>query len=188
MTKYTKNPLNRTKWQNKNVFILFFWISICTAQNNFTITDNYVQWQKIYETQASAQQIKKQLLQNNNIFHVEEMGNTFIVSVKDMLIDYEGAGRKSGNTSIYVQGCRFSFISTIEIKENKYRITINQIQGTYNFTAGFITEGEVMNLETAALRKQNTEFKPSFIKNDLAPFSYSFEKMFTFKNTTTTDW
>jgi len=182
----------------KNLLILLatlFCVNTCIAQkdydparknskNNlpneqvFKISDGKLIWQKVYECKDSINQIVSNLKRGGSLRGIDVTDNVATGSLKDIEVDYKGAGFSRGTLPIYITSHHLSCFVVIDFKKGKYRITIKNIQLT-DVPEGSINKfGESEPIETYALKNKNTEFRDLFIKAPATILNYTFNKIF----------
>src|SRR5690606_2732900 len=114
----------------KRLILIFTFLSQLTfAQNNynFSIQNNQIEWQKIYETNLTKNEVAS-ILKTNGIFkNISFEENSITGNIEDISADYKGAGSTGMTTSIYVQNSTIAGKFQREFKEGKYRVTMNGI-------------------------------------------------------------
>jgi hypothetical protein len=171
----------------KNCLIIFlFWTCFVQSQteNNFKIEDNKVIWQKVFDTELNFNEICQAIKESGNFENIEIGENKTTTQLKIFVIDYEGAGYRTMNTSMYITYFNYTGFAIIEFKDNKYRITLKTIQLKKGATIPDVPMMEDTDIEFYVLK--NGQFRKSFLRDDCKIFEYNFNKKFNFKKVK--DW
>lgn len=192
----------------KNLFILLialFCVNICIAQKDydpiygapknkkvdtqgFKISNGKLIWQKVYECKDSINQIVSNLKRGGILKGIEISDGTVTGSLKNIDSDYKGAGFSRGLTPMYLISDRLTCFVLIEFKKEKYRVTIKNMQLINVLESPINKIGESEPIESYALKKKNTAFKDTFLKDAATILNYTFNKIFdTNKNSENDD-
>lgn len=155
------------------------------SENNFKIENGDLIWQKIYQCDTTINVIDKfvssGVIANAIISNVKVVGD-----LKPFIADVKGAGYTNWNTPIYVTKNTIKGLITVDIKDNKYRVTIKDIRLTYiaddpvSDNNMFKThQGEENELSLYAV-KANT-LTTAFLKAPSIIYNYTFEKRLNIK-------
>lgn len=132
--------------------------NLSAQTNNFFVEDGKIYWQKIYDLDADIES----LLTNSGKFeNIKFADNTFSATIKSARVDPNGRGAM--NIPIYIRDKNMTAFVRIQQKENRYRVTVNQIKFIGVTNSALISEGEETTLETYALKK-NGDLMSYFIK------------------------
>lgn len=101
------------------------------TDTNFFIENNKVIWQKIYELpNTNADSIykifQKKVLINLKTQNQQYLDNILNFEIVDDLVNYKKYGGTNMGTAMYAQYF-FNYLAVVEFKENKYRVTIKEI-------------------------------------------------------------
>lgn len=148
--------------------------------NNFSIENNKVIWQKVYETDKSFAELNLELQKSGNFINVENKELNTFFSFKNLRANYKDLGISRMKTSAYISDGKFEGSATVEFKEGKYRVIIRNID--YDFTylsiATLKDTPEHFDIEQVALKNGNSTFKKSFIDRDMKILDYTFNSLF----------
>ncbi|MBN8623218.1 MAG: hypothetical protein J0L47_08835 [Flavobacteriales bacterium] len=114
----------------KKLFLLFIFISgfAFGQMENFVVNDGQVQWQKVYETTKTFDEIQKAVKNKNNVKITEQTENTIIGEFKGLIMDYRKAGHTYMGTPIVLNETnKYYGLFKIEFKDGKYRATIRNV-------------------------------------------------------------
>jgi hypothetical protein len=172
------------------IYILLFIPFLSFAQkDNFIAKNNKVSWQKIYETNYSPEQILAKLKTVSYFYDISNNDNTITLKFKDLKVKYRDMGYSPGNMSMYIGNGVFIGGVTIDLKEGKYRVTVNNIMYDFSYLS-IATMSDVQtrnNLEEVALKRGSNEFKNGFLKRDSEVLNYTFNDIFDISKYTKTD-
>lgn len=169
------------------LIVLFFVCPIAFVQvsHNFKIENSQLEWQKVYQSKLSKVEIEK-ILKEKGIFKNLNYGETEISGeIENITADYQGAGKNNWNTSFYVQNSSIRGNFHIELKDGRYRVTLNAINlKTINELSdggiSVMSANSVQPLSDFAIRKG--EFRKGFLKADAHIFEHTFNNLFDFNN------
>lgn len=167
------------------ILIFTFFAQLTFSQNNynFSIQNNLVEWQKVYETNLTKNDIES-ILKTNGIFKNIDFGENSITGyIENISADYKGAGSTGMNTSFYVQNSTIAGQFQLEFKEGKYRAIINGInlKTTNNLSGGGISvmsANSTQPLSDYAIK--NSQFRKGYLKSDAKIYDYTFSNLFDF--------
>lgn len=150
--------------------------------NNFKIEENDLIWQKIFQSDTSMKVIDL-FVSAGIIDNIIVKDNQIMGDLKPFDADFKGAGYSEMNTPIYVARMRIKGYITVDIKVDRYRVTIKDIRLKQIYDDGLSKQGEETSLSSFAL-KGTTDFKPAFLKAPVKIYNYSFENRIKLKMTT----
>jgi hypothetical protein len=130
---------------------------INTSLENFMILNGAVSWENIQTTELSDSTLNAAII--TQLQAKQTAPNTYTTEIKNIPIDFEGAGYKKSNAPIICQGT-MSAVVTIQTKVGKYKATVTNIKLTAPW------ESDSTPLETYAIKKGN-QYKSPF-KNHIA--------------------
>lgn len=165
----------------KTILLLLF-TTIATAQNDFKIENGQLIWQKVIYEKASQQDIESSM-RSSGMFDNISSGSSIIADIKETPINYRDAGFNTGNCPMYISASNMTGTVNIDLKDDRYRITVRNI----------LLEGNVPNLAIAQHKgtldyyaTKKGEFRKAFETKHYIIFQKQFESMFTFNNDN--DW
>lgn len=118
---------------------------------NFTIKSGAVVWENIQTTVLSDSTINAAII--TQLQAKQTAPNTYTTEIKNIPIDFEGAGYKKLNAPIICQGTMSATV-TIQTKVGKYKATVTNIKLTAPW------ESNPTPLETYAIKKGNQYRSP----------------------------
>lgn len=145
---------------------------------NFLSEDGELVWQAIYDTDISIEDIKKNLIQKGVLIIESETDNTITGTIKPFDVSYKKQGKSSMQIPLYVRDSSFTGFVLIEIKDNRYRVTIRDLKAVYSFTNGLVHKGDEFKLKDFAISSKGI-LKKSFLKSAAPLLNYDFTNMFT---------
>ncbi len=149
--------------------------------DNFEIENGKLIWQKVYETELTNEQIIGEIKKSGNFKNIEISEDGVFAEFKNLSFDFKGFGSSEMSTPIYVARNSANAFVQIEFKENRYRVTIKNIQLTQKYDDALSNQGEMTDIELYALRKKNTEFKKSFLQKPSQIINFTFIQITDFK-------
>ncbi len=143
--------------------------------NNFIVNESSLQWQKVFTTDLTFQELSEEL-KNNGLFDRMELSkNTITGDSKILFANYQAAGFTNLETAAYVSDSYFKAFVVVEFKEGKYRVTLKDIlltPKTYDSTK----KVELNNLDYYALKTWKNVFTEAFKKAPSLILDYTFTK------------
>lgn len=150
------------------------------AQHHFQITeDSKVIWQKVYETSLEFSQVQEIIFNSGKFNDIAVLNDNITCWFNEAPIDYKQAGYSTSQISMMLRDCNVKFFTTVQFKEGKYRVTLEQIQFIQRFDTSFFKKGEISYLENSAIRKGT--FNKMVEGNTLNVLDDVFRPMFEFK-------
>lgn len=142
------------------------------ANSLFKLEDNAVIWQKIYDINVPLKEYLTFIKLKNCLEGVDTVQTTIIGKLKGFKPNTFGAARMS--TPIYLFTAMIFADIRIEIRENKYRVTLSNIKATEGLG---IVDFETLYFKM--LSKKNP--RPSFFKIDEPILNKNFDSFFEYK-------
>ncbi|MDP9961268.1 hypothetical protein [Chryseobacterium lathyri] len=178
----------------RKICILFLFVSFISSfaqVSNFSLDNSQVQWQKVYETTLTQEEIIS-LAKDSGKFSVQNGNNeNFSGSISELMADYKGAGYSGMSTTFYVQNSTISGKIKIDLKEDRYRVTVSNIVLTELYNIGFGSgNNKKVPFEYYVLRNNKSDFTSTFLKRDSKIYDYTFSNLFDFSKykKTNNDW
>ncbi|ROI02952.1 hypothetical protein EGI16_12340 [Chryseobacterium sp. G0240] len=161
------------------IFILIPFLSFA-QKDDFFAENNKVSWQKVYHTSLNPNEIINKLKSINYFYDISLNENTATLKFKDLKPKYRDMGYGAGSMSMYIGSGVFFGGVTINFKEDKYRVTVDNIMYDFSYIS-IATMSDVQtrnNLEEVALKRGSNEFKKGFLKRDSEVLNYTFNDIF----------
>ncbi|MBA4851337.1 hypothetical protein [Emticicia sp. BO119] len=148
----------------------------------FKVEDNAVIWQKVYSMNVTPKEYLTFIKLKGVLEDIDTLQSTIIGKLKRFKLNTYGA--PWATTPIYLKQNMFTSDVRIEIKEDRYRVTLSNIKvvdGVNNLTPnapGYLVDFETMYFK--AFSKGKTP-RPSFFKIDDPIITKNFDSFFTYK-------
>lgn len=155
---------------------------------NFKLEGGNLIWQKVYNTELSNDEIIKSFKTSGIIKDLENSDNTLIGTIGYLDLDYKGFGKTEMNTAMYISRRYFKSFVLIELKEERYRITLKEMKLVQKYSDGLNEEGEISELKDYAVKNNNSDFRKSFKKAPSGIMNFTFDRTFEIKNKEKSDW
>lgn len=150
------------------------------AQHNFQITENAkVIWQKVYESSANIDQLQEMLFNSGKFNDIAVLNDKITCWLNETPIDYAQAGYNSSQISMLVRDNNIKCFATIQFKEGRYRVTLEQVQFIHRFDSSLFKQGEVSYLENSAINRKGA-FNKMVEGNTLVVLDAVFTPMFEY--------
>lgn len=115
--------------------------------NNFVLENRSFKWTHIYETTLSYHELVESIQSSGYFKEIIVNENYIICDFKPYMIDYKMHGYKTMLTPFYISQNVLLGSIKIDYKENKYRVTINNIQFIQDFNTPMAKQGEMTSFE-----------------------------------------
>lgn len=156
------------------------------AQNNFTLNEGKVTWQKVYETKKPEEEIISHFKSSGlfKLFRVEE-GN-IIATLKPQSIDKDD--KKIAGTLPPALTVKAKYAGTvfIDFQKNKYRVIYSDILIIGN--GELIKKGAKQPFEKHYVNKDGKAFRISFNKKPKTIYNAAFNQTFQIEVVKSDDW
>ncbi|MDG4946231.1 hypothetical protein NMK71_07385 [Weeksellaceae bacterium KMM 9713] len=167
------------------ILLAFILSSFCILNayaqtDNFNIENGQVVWQKVFNTDQSKEELINKIQRTGIFQNLSDNGDILTAEIQQLSLDFIGFGETEFSTPIYIARNYVNAFTLIELREERYRVTIKNIMLTQKYEDALSKEGEVTALEVYALRKRNTEFKPGFLKLPSKIINYTFQNIADF--------
>ncbi|RFS17830.1 hypothetical protein [Emticicia sp. C21] len=141
----------------------------------FKVENDAVIWQKIYDLNVSAKEYLTFIKLKNCLEGIDTVQTTIIGKLKGFKPNTYGAARMS--SPIYLFTAMIFADARIEIKENKYRVTLSNIKATDGLG--------IVDFETLYFKMLSKKTaRPSFFKIDEPILNKNFDSFFEYKKIT----
>lgn len=168
------------------VFVLFSSINLkAQSENeNFYLSTPEISWKKVYETTKTKQELIAFFKASDLFWTTETIGDTIFAKLKPQKVDPTITG-VAGVPEI-VNKTAFKGLVRIELKDKKYRIIFNHIILIGN--GEILKKGEEQTFEFNFLTKENTEYRPGFLKKPNTIYNITFSDLFEIKTKAKEEW
>lgn len=120
---------------------------------HFSVRDNYVTWQLVYETSIDTDAALDYLLGSGNFADVSEVSGGLSFTILPRMVDFRASGAQRGNVPMYILNHPMTAHGLLQIREGRYRVTVDHVL--------FQDEPSPVPIETYALNRQH-EFRSIF--------------------------
>lgn len=105
--------------------------------NNFFLSDDdKVVWQKVFETECSFDELYDRVNTSGAFDNIATDGSIITCRIVRGKVDYRKYGYEWGDLPLLVTATDISCFATIQVKEGRYRITVENFILTENTTRG----------------------------------------------------
>ena len=147
--------------------------------NNFSVSeDGKAYWQKIYDVALAHDDLMNILVNDGNFADIND-GDVITFRLNRAEVDVTKYGYTRMSVPMYVVNYDVSCFVTIQLKEDRYRVTVDNITLIRNLTTRMGKEGEEEALETWAVKKG--QLSSGFTKMPSAIYDQYFSDRFLFQ-------
>lgn len=155
--------------------------------NGFKIENDEVIWQHIFKTNQTQEDLIKSIKMSGLLSDIKESEGTLSGNFSKMESEFKKAGYTETNTPIYVSRMFITGFAILEIKDNKYRVTLKKMVLTQKYTDALTKSGENETIEYCALKNDKSRFTNAFKKAPSIIYNFTFLQKFKF-STPQNDW
>lgn len=155
-----------------------------SENENFYLAENAVSWKKVYETTKSKQEVINYFKESGLFWSTETVADTLFCKLKAQHVDETKTG-VAGVPSI-VNKTAFKGLVRIELKDKKYRVIFSNIILVGD--GEILKKGEEQSFEYNFLTKENTEYRPGFLKKPNSIYNITFSDLFEIASKKKDDW
>ena len=150
--------------------ILFAFSATLSAQDEsrFSTDGSTVTWQQVYQTPLDSASVIDGLLGSGRFDNVILTKDGFTCRIVPHEVDYRGAGMKRGLVSMYLLGGEMEGRAVVQIREGRYRVTVDGIVFTTTVETPLSKTGERTKLELYALNGSG-RFRRNFWNKGSSP-------------------
>ena len=148
--------------------------------NNFYEKENTIYWQKIYKTDLNKKAIINAFKESGIFSTIIIDNNKLTGTVSNFKNNYKLAGYNGWQTPIFISDSYVQCYAIIDIKENRYRVTLKNINFKRKFDPAESEVEECYPIEDYALKNQ-TKIKSSFQKLSSKILNFTFTNKFQIK-------
>ena len=152
------------------IAILLAFAATVWAQDGsrFSTDGASVVWQQVYQTSLDSAFVVDGLLGSGLFDNVILTKDGFTCRIIPHEVDYRGAGMKRGLVSMYLLGGEMEGRAVVQIREGRYRVTVDGIVFTTTLETPLSKTGERTKLELYALNSRG-EFRSNFWGKGASP-------------------
>lgn len=155
---------------------------LASAQDSpFSLDGESIIWRRVYDGTTTAGLVSYNLQASGFFRNIQASDNLVTAEMHSVKMEFKELGYKNMSLPIYLVNDTFSGFVTVQIKEDRYRVTVMRIV-THNPRLG---SG---SLEDLALK--NGSIDPKFLDPAAIIMSHSFDGLFSelYKNTIDDEW
>ena len=148
---------------------------------NFKVVDgSRVIWQKVYESDMTIDEIFSRCMVSGYFANVRGVEQGIYLDLKPFDIDFKSAGLDAMTTYIFVSRNHFTANAIIQVRDGRYRVTVEHFVLEQKFSDPFSKQGETCGIEDYALNRKGM-FKSSFLVYEAAyPIDFTLDRIFQF--------
>ena len=136
--------------------------------SRFSTDGAAVTWQHVYQTPLDSAAVVDGLLGSGLFDNVIITKDGFTCRIIPHEVDYRGAGMKRGLVSMYLLGGEMEGRAVVQVREGRYRVTVDGIVFTTTLETALSKTGERTKLEIYALNGRG-EFRSNFWGKGASP-------------------
>ncbi|MCB0381442.1 MAG: hypothetical protein KDD24_09315 [Flavobacteriales bacterium] len=155
-----------------------------SENENFYLAENALSWKKVYETTKSKQDVINYFKESGLFWSTETVADTLFCKLKAQHVDETKTG-VAGVPAI-VNKTAFKGLVRIELKDKKYRVIFSNIILVGD--GEILKKGEEQTFEYNFLTKENTEYRPGFLKKPNSIYNITFSDLFEIASKKKDDW
>ena len=132
---------------------LLFTVSLSAQTNGFSVSDEgMLYWQRVYPIMLTHEELVEIITNDGKFVDIKD-GDVITFYMKRTPVDFKELGYSRMDISLYAAACDASCFVTIQHKEDKYRVTVDNIILIENQTTRMFTEGEENHIEKWAIKR-----------------------------------
>jgi hypothetical protein len=169
--------------------ILFAFSATLSAQeeSRFSTVGASVVWQNVYQTQLDSAAVVDGMIASGHFDNIILTKDGFTCRIIPHEVDYRGAGMKRGLTSMYLLDGDLECRAVVQIREGRYRVTVDEMVFTGKISSPLSKPGERTKLELYALNGSG-KFRSNFWNKGSSPvLDYDLYSLFEIKETAAQD-
>jgi len=149
--------------------------------SRFSTDGASVTWQQVYQTPLDSAGVADGLIASGHFDNVVVTKDGFTCRIVPHEVDYRGAGMKRGLVSMYMLGGELEGRAVVQIREGRYRVTVDEMVFTTTLETPLSKRGERTKLELYALNGRG-EFRSNFWNKGSSPvLDYDLFSLFELK-------
>ena len=156
-------------------------ILLAQDESRFSTDGASVIWQNVYQTQLDSASVVDGLIASGHFDGIILTRDGFTCRIIPHEVDYRGAGMKRGLTSMYLLDGELEGRAVVQIREGRYRVTVDEMVFTGKISSPLSKPGERTKLELYALNGSG-RFRSNFWNKGSSPvLDYDLFSMFDVK-------
>ena len=156
-------------------------ILLAQDESRFSTDGASVMWQNVYQTQLDSAAVVDGLIASGHFDGIILTRDGFTCRIIPHEVDYRGAGMKRGLTSMYLLDGELEGRAIVQIREGRYRVTVDEMVFTGKISSPLSKPGERTKLELYALNGSG-RFRSNFWnKGSSSVLDYDLFSMFDVK-------
>ena len=156
-------------------------ILLAQDESRFSTDGASVMWQNVYQTQLDSAAVVDGLIASGHFDGIILTRDGFTCRIIPHEVDYRGAGMKRGLTSMYLLDGELEGRAVVQIREGRYRVTVDEMVFTGKISSPLSKPGERTKLELYALNGSG-RFRSNFWNKGSSPvLDYDLFSMFDVK-------
>lgn len=125
------------------------------AQHNFSKTEaGNVIWQQIFENDVDINTFYEHMVNSGRYHDILISGNSITCWLNESPIEYARLGYKTGNIPMVLSTNNITAFITVQFKDARYRVTLEQIQFIQSYKTKLYDRGDVVHMDTFALDRK----------------------------------
>ena len=122
------------------------------AQTDFKVVEGNLIWQKVYTSTSTLEDIANSLQNSGAVADISVADGLITCRIPDTPIDYKSAGFSRGTLPGYIVLNDLAAFATIQVKEGRYRVTVENFMLISNMDTSLGRSGEKIELGYYAIR------------------------------------
>lgn len=147
---------------------------------NLKVQEDEIVWQKVYHKKLSAETIISHLQNSGKVADIAFCDDIISCNLIFTPFDYAAAGFKRSNIPMYLGLYDFSAFIRVQVKSDRYRVTVSNIVMVQNQDTSLGEMGEKEKIETFAIKRG--ELSGQAIKFIDPVLTVQFDKIFNFES------
>ena len=166
------------------ILLAFFTNLSAQDESRFSTDGASVMWQNVYQTQLDSAAVVDGMIASGHFDNIILTKDGFTCRIIPHEVDYRGAGMKRGLTSMYLLDGELEGRAVVQIREGRYRVSVNEMVFTGKINSPLSKTGERTKLELYALNGSG-RFRSSFWNKGSSPvLDYDLFSLFEIKERT----
>lgn len=158
---------------------LFFTFSTSAQTHGFSVSDTgTIYWQRVYPIELTHDELMEIITNDGRFVDIND-GDVITFYLKRTPVDFKDLGYSRMDIPLYAAACDASCFVTIQQKEDKYRVTADNIILIENQTTRMFKEGEENHIEKWAVKAG--KIANGFSESASSLYNAFFTKMFFFQ-------